>query len=229
MRVPVGHPACLSALYTNGKLTTGATLAKFGTEIHELELIFNGAIATLESNHRERRQARFNEKEQILLNKLMNRAVDFLQKRNRDSKRMWSSVDADTRKASAASFMIGAFKKIVPPCLLDKPDSQLGQAYVGKNLLPKAACPFCETVYRYFVVNAGGPKDDGYWQSLPELSRQADKRGCCAEALTFVLGLHIRDENPGDRFSLKVLENELYISPGTGSSSMRRGNERARR
>lgn len=217
----------MAALFTKGKLTTGATLAKFGPEIHELEVTSNGVVATLESNHRERRQARFNGKEQKLLNGLMNPAVEYLKDQRKKLDKEWSG-DAEMRKTGAATYMIGATEKILPPCLHKISHSQVGQAYIGKNLLPKAACPFCETVYRYFVVHAGGPKDDNYWKSLPELSRQTDKRGCCAEALTFVLGLQHRDKDQEDKFSLKILENELYLSPGSGSFSMRRGKQRVR-
>ena len=207
---PIGTPQCLAALYTGPRLSTGSTLIQYGVFIARLTVNHQGTDVELPSYHRDMRYSRYSKREQGVLNALVNRAVDWLTADVVRLQRQTRGITQGFARATAAANMENNGRNIRAPCLRNEDRNQVGQAYQGKSLAFKRKCPFCATLYSYSVAVPGSvPYVEVDWNMLAEAdeNRPRNLRGCCAEALAFIQGVHHRQ--PG---SLRRLQNELGLS-----------------
>lgn len=209
---PIGTPHCVAALFTGTHLSTGSTLVQYGESISQLLVTSEGEVSKLSTYHRSMRQRRYSERDQSILNVHVNKAVDWLkietlrlQKQAQNKGKTQAQV-----RAVAARNMENNARSIRAPCLKHEDKYQVGQAFQGKSLAFKRKCPFCTTLYSYSVAVLGSvPWVEVDWNMLPEAdeNRPRDARGCCAEAQTFIQGLHHRQSG-----FVRRLENELGLT-----------------
>ena len=78
----------------------------------------------------------------------------------------------------------------LPPCLKEPLDWQLGLSFNGKTLQVKRKCPMCMAVYTFDVAIKGNdPPKEVEWDNMAEKKRTDEVRGCCSEAIVFILGM----------------------------------------
>ena len=142
-QVPIGTPHCLTALFTGRLLSTRSTLVQYGTYISQLSIFSERKPLDVKTYHRNMRQRRYSARVQDILNKLVNKAVDWfkeeldrLQKRNRYKGQTQAQV-----RAVAARNMENHSRSILAPCLKKDDENQTGQAFRGKSLAFKRKMP----------------------------------------------------------------------------------------
>ena len=134
-RVPIGTPHCLAALFTGRLLSTGSTLVQYGTYISQLSILGEGKPLDVKTYHRNMRQRRYSARDQDILNKLVNKAVDWFKeklKRLQKSNQYKRQTQAQVR-AVVARNMKNHSRSILTSCLTKNDKNQTEQVFQRKK------------------------------------------------------------------------------------------------
>lgn len=202
---PIGSPRCLVALFTGSLLTTGTTKPTWGQAMYNLVVTTADYKTILHDYVRGWRIGRYTDKEQLILNALVNRNVDYFHEeleRLTQTPGFTKGFKPSQLKEIVAFKMQDSKRDRLPPCLKKADPNQYGQAYFGSNLAFKKKCHFCESHYVYTVAVRGTVPPVEHESTLPELTTVREFRGCCAEALAWIQSIHLRR-------LFHMLQNEL--------------------
>ncbi len=184
----------MSALWVGQELFTGSSLIKWNT-LNDFETNENiqadiDKPLQLKPWFRMVPQLHFTRQEQDLLDRLVTREVALYWA---EWEKMYTADNDDGRRKAVASILDSAGTRYLE--LLNREFGNLrldmiGQVYDGKGFAVKWKYPFGTNLYIVSVAQEGSIKNKEWLENVGELGREHDHpRGCCAEALVFVLWL----------------------------------------
>lgn len=199
------------------KLLTGSTLINWGAHLSQL-VPRGGGTENLQTLFRKARQLRFDQREQKIVDLLVKEALDRWDSWVREGARNYDDVrlnDYNTGKRGTAEYktlakLVDKAKGPALQRLVATSDSHLpdliktsfcsdnslhvGASYVGQYFELKRKCPICETLYKFRLAHPQqGITERTYWDASNvgecDIARRNGSRGCCSEALAFMLSV----------------------------------------